>query len=62
MLRCSGGGRELSSVKRQKPCRNRFRIQAAPVLQGERMEKAIETLCSIEKVEDIASLADLLSQ
>lgn len=40
----------------------RFRIQAAPVLQGERMEKAIETLCSIEKVEDIASLADLLSQ
>ncbi len=39
---------------------DRFRIQASPVLQGEKLEKAIETLCNIENVEDIASLADLL--
>ena len=38
----------------------RFRIQAAPVLQGEKLEKAIQILCSIENVGDIASLADLL--
>ena len=40
---------------------DRFRIQAAPALQGEKLEKAIETLCSIENVEDIADLAGLLS-
>ena len=39
---------------------DRFRIQAAPVLQGERLEKALETLCHIEDVADIASLSDLL--
>lgn len=39
----------------------RFRIQAAPVLQGEALESAIETLCSIENVADIASLAGLLA-
>ena len=38
----------------------RFRVQAAPVLQGERLEKAINLLCSIENVEDIASIADAL--
>ena len=40
---------------------DRFRIQASPVLQGEKLEKAIETLCSIETVEDIASLDGLLN-
>lgn len=40
---------------------DRFRIQAAPVLQGEKLEKAIETLCSIENVADIADLASLLA-
>lgn len=39
---------------------DRFRIQAAPVLHGEKLEKAIETLCSIETVDDIAAVADLL--
>ena len=38
----------------------RVRVQAAPVLQGERLEKAINLLCSIENVEDIASIADAL--
>ena len=39
---------------------NRFRIQAAPALEGEKLEKALETLCNIESVGDIASLAGLL--
>ena len=39
---------------------SRFRIQASPVLQGEALEKAIDILCNIENVEDIASLTDLL--
>ena len=39
---------------------DRFRIQAAPVLQGDRLEKAIEILCNIENVEDIADVADVL--
>ena len=39
----------------------RFRIQASPVLQGEKLEKAIEMLCNIEQVEDIASVSDMLS-
>ena len=38
----------------------RFRVQAAPVLQGEKLEKAISVLCRIEEAEDIAALADLL--
>lgn len=39
----------------------RFRVQAAPVLQGEKLEKAIEVLCNIENCEDIASLSGLLN-
>ena len=39
---------------------DRFRIQAAPVLQGEALEKALDVLCNIENVEDIASLSGLL--
>lgn len=39
----------------------RFRIQASPVLQGEKLEKAIRMITNIEAVEDIASLADLLN-
>ena len=39
----------------------RFRVQAAPVLQGEKLEKAIEVLCNIENCEDIAELGSLLS-
>lgn len=38
----------------------RFRIQAAPVLSGEQMERAIETICNIEHCADIASLSGLL--
>ena len=38
---------------------DRFRIQAAPVLQGERLENALEVLCSIENAEDIAALSGL---
>ena len=38
----------------------RFRVQAAPVLQGDRLEKAIEALCGIEDVEDIATVCGLL--
>lgn len=39
---------------------NRFRIQAGAVLQGERLEKALEAICDIENVEDVAVLAGLL--
>ena len=39
---------------------DRFRVQAAPVLQGEKLEKAIEVLCNIENCQDIAQLGDLL--
>lgn len=39
----------------------RFRIQAAPALQGEKMDKAIEILSNIETVEDIAALSGLLN-
>ena len=38
----------------------RFRVQASPVLQDERLEKAIETLCNIEQVEDISAVCGLL--
>lgn len=38
----------------------RFRIQAEPVLQGERLEKAIEMLCNVENVDDIAAVCSLL--
>lgn len=40
---------------------DRFRVQAAPALQGEKLEAALETLCNIENVEDIATLAGLLN-
>ena len=40
---------------------DRFRTQASPVLQGEKLEKAIEILTNIENVEDIASLSGLLN-
>lgn len=39
---------------------SRFRIQASPVLDGERLEKAADILCGIENVEDISSLSGLL--
>ena len=39
---------------------DRFRVQAAPVLQGEALEKALDTLCRIEEVEDISTLDGLL--
>lgn len=39
----------------------RFRIQAAPVLSGEKLEKAIDALCHIEDYEDIAELSGILS-
>lgn len=35
----------------------RFRVQASPVLQGERLEKAIETLCNMNQMEDISAVA-----
>lgn len=38
----------------------RFRIQAAPALQGDCLEKAIEVLCNIETVDDIAAVSELL--
>lgn len=34
----------------------RFRVQAAPVLQGEKLEKVIETILNVETVEDVADL------
>lgn len=39
---------------------SRFRIQASPVLEGDKLEKVIDTLCNIEKVEDISDICDLL--
>ena len=38
-----------------------FRTQAAPALQGEKLERAIDVLCSIEAEDDIAALAGLLN-
>ncbi|MCI6256424.1 MAG: MmgE/PrpD family protein [Clostridiales bacterium] len=40
---------------------DRFRIQAAPVLQGERLEEVIKMLCSIECVDDVAAVSDMLA-
>ncbi len=40
---------------------DRFRAQAAGVLENEKIEKAIETICNIENIENIAALADLLN-
>ena len=39
---------------------DRFRVQAAPVLHGEALGKALDTLCRIEEVEDISTLDGLL--
>lgn len=41
--------------------KERFRMQASPVLPGNRLETLLETLCSIEQIEDIASVCNLLS-
>ena len=40
---------------------SRFRIQASPVLQGEKLEQVIETICNIEHVDDIASVSGMLA-
>lgn len=40
----------------------RFRIQADPVLKGERMEEAIDALLNIEKCTDIAELSWILCE
>ena len=40
--------------------RDRFRIQASPVLSGERLEQALDLLCDIENCEDISSLSEFL--
>lgn len=39
----------------------RFRIQASPVLSGEALEKAIDTICNIEKVQDISTVSGLFA-
>lgn len=39
---------------------DRFRIQAAPVLQGEKLEQAIDALLHVETVEDVAMLGRFL--
>ncbi len=39
---------------------DRFRLQASPVLSGERLEKALNILCNIENVEDISSISAML--
>ena len=38
----------------------RFRIQAAPAIQGEKMERAIDAICNIERYDDISPLSALL--
>ena len=38
----------------------RFRVQAAPVLQGDQLEKAIDTLMHIEDTEDVALIGCFL--
>ncbi len=49
-----------ANMMSQEEFRARFRLQAAPVLQGERLEQALDTLCAIEAVPDIASVSALL--
>ncbi len=39
---------------------DRFRIQASPVLSGEKLERAIDALCNIENCEDISTLSEFL--
>ncbi|NCB62994.1 MAG: MmgE/PrpD family protein [Clostridia bacterium] len=38
----------------------RFRIQAAPAIGGEKMEQAIDAICNIERYDDISPLSALL--
>ena len=38
----------------------RFRIQADPAIQGEKMEQAIDDICNIERYDDISPLSALL--
>lgn len=38
---------------------SRFRVQASPALAGESMDRAIETICNIENVDDIAEVCGL---
>ena len=40
---------------------DRFRIQASPVLKGDKLEQAIEALCNIENCDNIAKLSIYLS-
>lgn len=40
----------------------RFRVQAAPVLQEEKLEQAIETFLHLEDMEDVAQLAAFLAE
>lgn len=39
---------------------DRFRVQAAPVLSGERLERAIDALCNIENCDDVSTLSQFL--
>ena len=39
----------------------RFRIQASPVLQGEKLEKVIDLLCNIEKADSLAEVSALFN-
>lgn len=39
---------------------DRFKIQAEPVMTGEKLEKAITALCEIEDCEDISTLSEFL--
>ena len=56
----AGAGGHPANMMSREEFVERFRIQASPVLQGERLEKAIDTLCNIETVDDIAKVCDLL--
>ena len=40
--------------------KDRFRIQASPVLSGERLERALDLLCNIENCQDISTLSEYL--
>ena len=61
MYRKKFAGLPVETMMTREQFVERFRVQAAPVLQGEKLEKAIEVLCNIENCEDIASLGSLLS-
>lgn len=40
---------------------SRFRIQATPALEGEKIDQVTEMLCNIEKVDDIAEVCNMLN-